>query len=327
METFQLRPRYIDEKEKIDSSLLINQDLLTRSKKLAGQDFALTFWFCRKAGEQTVGGGIFGEQSIQTKALPKGLIRSVRKSLDEVDALTGLTIKTSKSKKRADVHVYYDESVDLGTGSEYLGLTTYNEGVSMEIFLNHKAIESTNQLVYTTLHEIGHTLGLEHPHDDADSDHYLSTSILESASPRQTVMSYQQPTWDIYPEMYQFNDLKSLQKAWGKSCQNCNFLKETTSTPIKPTFKDKQINTLPDNGIIRGKAAPNSIIQVIVGNQIIGNTNANKKGKWRFIVGDEVVDLIGFGRGHAFKLEQLDPSGNLTSSDRYYIDVLPDGFF
>ncbi|WP_369793807.1 M12 family metallo-peptidase [Synechococcus sp. KORDI-100] len=138
-----------------------------------------------------MGGGIFGSQTIKTKAWPKGLIRSIQNSLNEVDALTGLTIKTSKIENNANIHLYYDTAIDLCTESEHLGTTVYNKGANMEIYINHRAIQTTNQLVYTTLHEIGHTLGLEHPHDNSDSDHYLSTSILESGSPRQTVMSYQ----------------------------------------------------------------------------------------------------------------------------------------
>ena len=299
----------------------MNQDLLLRSNELAGQDSTLTFWFCRKESEQIVGGGIFGKQTIQTQAIPKGLIKSVKKSLEEVDSLTGLTVKVSNSKKKADIHIYYDKSIDIDA-SEYLGLTTYNQGESMEIFLNQKAINSTNQLIYTTLHEIGHTLGLEHPHDDVDNDYYISTAILESAEPRQTVMSYQKPSWDIYPEMYQFNDLKSLQKSWGKACQKCNLLEASTSKPIKPRLNDEKINALPENKIIQGKGAPSSTIKVIIGNQVAGTTSINREGKWRFTIGDEIIDLVGLGRGHAFMIEQLDTSGNLTSSDRYYIDIL-----
>ena len=37
-----------------------------------------------------------------------------------------------------------------------------------------------------------------------------------------------------------------------------------------------------------------------------------------------MIDEIGFGRGHALKLKQLDPSGNDTLSDTYYFDLLPD---
>ena len=325
MDESKLNERYFDKNDKISSKFLINENLLSRSKSLADRDATLTFWFNRKPGKQFVGGGTFGAQSIKTKAWPKGLIRSIKSSLKEVDGLTGLTIKTSKLKKNANIHLYYDKTIDLGTGSECLGTTVYNEGISMEIFINYKAIQSTNQLIYTILHEIGHTLGLEHPHDDADGDHYISTSILESGSPRQTVMSYQQPTWGIYPEMYQVNDIKALQKAWGKELQTLNSLKQRTLKPSPPILSpDSKIYKISDDNIIRGKATPKSIIELSIGNQTIGRTNVNKQGTWTFFIQDAMIDSIGFGRGHALKFDQLDPSGNLTTSDRYYFDLLPD---
>ena len=100
-----------------------------------------------------MGGGIFGSQTIRTKAWPKGLIRSIENSLNEVDA-PGLTIKTSKIRNNANIHLYYDTAIDLGTGSEYLGTTVYNKKANMEIYINHRAIQTTNQLIYTTLHEM-----------------------------------------------------------------------------------------------------------------------------------------------------------------------------
>ena len=138
-------------------------------------------------------------------------------------------------------------------------------------------------------------------------------------------MSYQKPIWGIYPEMYQVNDIKALQKAWGRECETCNSLKQNTSLPSAPVLSpNSKIYKLPDSNIIKGKATPKSTIELSIGNQAMGRTNVDKKGKWDFIIQNEMIDEIGFGRGHALKLEQLDPSGNHTLSDIYYFDLLPD---
>jgi Zn-dependent peptidase ImmA (M78 family) len=106
-----------------------------------------------------------------------------------------LKIKKVKNRDKSTHQFFHDEHINLNNGIKYLGLTihnsrTKNDKGNWEIFLNNSELDSKDQFIYTALHEIGHTLGLEHPHSDSDGDFYRTTSAQNSASPSQTIMPY-----------------------------------------------------------------------------------------------------------------------------------------
>jgi hypothetical protein len=70
-------------------------------------------------------------------------------------------------------------------------------------------------LRYATIHEFGHTLGLEHPFDNGDGDYYGSTSSAASAFPEDTVMAYRSPQGSSWPTWYSTNDINALVSVWG----------------------------------------------------------------------------------------------------------------
>ncbi len=85
-----------------------------------------------------------------------------------------------------------------------------------KIYLNDQILlRNYEQLYETTLHEMGHVLGLEHPFDNNDGDFFRSTNPYASAYPEETVMSYREPATGVYPQDFTNNDLRALINIWG----------------------------------------------------------------------------------------------------------------
>lgn len=73
--------------------------------------------------------------------------------------------------------------------------------------------KGNNHWEMTILHEIGHSLGLEHPFNANDGDSFGNE---DSPTTDQTVMAYGSPaTWGQYPSWYQAIDLQALEHIWG----------------------------------------------------------------------------------------------------------------
>jgi Ca2+-binding RTX toxin-like protein len=72
-------------------------------------------------------------------------------------------------------------------------------------------------LYYAALHELGHTLGLEHPFDNSDGDVFVSANSSRSAYPEETLMAYRSPLGDQWPTWFSSNDLAALKAIWGEA--------------------------------------------------------------------------------------------------------------
>ena len=313
-------------KDKIAPEFLTSPIFAEWTKEIAS-DSSLSIWFCRKKGKQNVQGGIYGKQTIRTKKFPKNAYKAVKSELKKIDRLTGLDIKLVKNSRNADIKVFFDEKIELNSIGGHDGIAVFNhseeQNKSWEIFLSAKNIQTNNYLVYATLHEIQHALGLEHPHDNADNDFYLSTSIRSSAGAHQTLMSYDSPGWGIYPNLVSLNDIEALQHIWGES-DNTSKVFIVNDNPVRPSIAqaDNQDIISVDSSVtsdftIKGRGEKNSRLRLTLFNQLIGESKVNRNGKWKFEIDGDLLNSYSSFTGAILQVQQLDPFGHLSNSPSY----------
>ena len=326
----KLRIRYQKNGTKIDHNYLIDNQNLRFTKDILGRNKNLKFWFCPKQEEVPVRGGRFGPQLIVTKKWPKSYIKNIMRSMKELSVLTDLKIKKVKNRDKSTHQFFHDEHINLNNGIKYLGLTirnsrTKNDKGNWEIFLNNFELDSKDQFIYTALHEIGHTLGLEHPHSDSDGDFYRTTSAQNSASPSQTIMSYAIPNWNTYPTQYQANDLNAIIQGWGNSSSNYK-LDSIIRQPIVPTLdvNDNIINAK-INGkriIIDGNASPKARIRARIWKETFKDRHVSDQGEWALVIKPSDLTKAKVGSQYNLYIEQLDTSGIITRAEPYIINFI-----
>ena len=95
------------------------------------------------------------------------------------------------------------------------GITTTNFDQNkqwFEIILDgSKLLDDQSYLRYASLHEYGHTLGLEHPFDDSDGDSVGGTNPwMSSVFPEDTVMAYRRPLSGQWPQWFSASDIRAM---------------------------------------------------------------------------------------------------------------------
>ena len=187
------------------------------TRRATATDGVLDYYLHAPGGAVTVSGGGFGEQEIQSIAIPGPDQDYFNAMVRRLDSIIDLDFTQVDNPLSADVDLYYDTEIDLGGGGITLGLATTSGVGGWELYLNYPALDNDEPYRrYALIHEFGHSLGLEHPFEARDGDVFNgSTDPWSSAHPEDTVMAYRSPRSESWPEFFSDNDLNALIEVWG----------------------------------------------------------------------------------------------------------------
>ena len=204
----------------ITPDLLIEKGFESFTQGLIAKDGFFDVYLASDGAPAQVGGGGFGSQTIYPLAMDAAYVAYLKDSFQKLDGLLDLDFRFTRDSTKADLCLYLDSEVNLGDGGNTLGLATTNSAGGRnwwEVFLDGSQLaRDIAYLNYASIHEIGHTLGLEHPFDNTDGDVFEGTDPWTNAYPTETVMAYRSPlTGDVWPAWFSKNDLAALSKIWG----------------------------------------------------------------------------------------------------------------
>jgi len=198
-----------------------------------------------QGGPVAIGGGGLGEQIIQSRVIPADLSKVIESQIQRLDAWIDLDFIVSSNGSKGDIDFYVDSEIEIGsTTGITLGIALSNvnatRGGWWELLLNGPPLEADRDyLYYAALHELGHSLGLEHPFDASDGDVYQSNQSELSAYPEQTVMAYRSPLGGgDWPAAFSDSDVEALITIWGPESQSLT----TQNDVFQGTIYSEKVN-------------------------------------------------------------------------------------
>ena len=208
---------------RIDPDLLIGNSFAEFSRGTVLSDRKLITYLQTQAVSITVGGGVFGAQTIETLPADSGLQMFFWDTMKRLDQILDIDIDVTLSHNQAEVYFYLDREIKIDGNLDVLGLAISNSSSEKgwwEVFLDGPAFDgNTLYRNYALLHELGHVMGLEHPFDGGDGDVFGTTNSSFSAFPEDTVMAYRPPLNGVWPQWFSDNDLEALISLWGPQFQ------------------------------------------------------------------------------------------------------------
>jgi serralysin len=202
----------------------IYTDSLVKGPKWAG--LSLTFSFPTSAAQFT--GYTDGEPFNGFEALNGVQQAAVRAILASISGFTNLVFTESVGDSASSAVLRFGMTDDMGPGEiahAYLPNGTYEQGgdswYNNSEGWNDNPVRG-NDAWYTFMHEIGHTLGLGHPHEAVGSEPAMPA---DRDNMRYTVMSYEtgymDDDWDLV-QTYMVEDVAALQLLYGANFNTNN---------------------------------------------------------------------------------------------------------
>ncbi len=204
----------------ISANELIDPDSVDFARLFLGYEETISLYLHRDGGGVLVDGGSLSNQIILSLPISREDQNFFEDIVIELDERLDLDFLMVNTQSEADIRIFFDTEIVLPGNDVTLGLAVQCEndtGRFWEIFINTpEFIGNEDYLRYALIHELGHTLGLEHPFDNSDGDVVAGiTSPWESVFPEDTVMAYRQPLSGSWPQSYTDNDWQALVTIWG----------------------------------------------------------------------------------------------------------------
>jgi len=252
-------------------NLLIAPDFYNFTRDQLMDDRIADVYLHTSGGNIVVGGGVGGSQTIKTMAMDVLFQNYIIGVISKLDKIIDIDFNYAPDPRKSDINFYLDTTIDVGGSGTTLGIALQNYSSThnwWEIFINTPALISyPDYLHYAVIHELGHSLGLEHPFDNYDNDFYVSIDPQESAFPEDTVMAYRLPQGGNWPEWYSLNDIEALISMWGAETQkftnnNENIIGEDYSEIFDTSGGDDRIDGKSgvDALLVRGQAKDYSLV-------------------------------------------------------------------
>ena len=260
------------------------------TRRATATDGVLDYYLHAPGGAVTVSGGGFGEQEIQSIAIPGPDQDYFNAMVRRLDSIIDLDFTQVDNPLSADVDLYYDTEIDLGGGGITLGLATTSGVGGWELYLNYPALDNDEPYRrYALIHEFGHSLGLEHPFEARDGDVFNgSTDPWSSAHPEDTVMAYRSPRSESWPEFFSDNDLNALIEVWGAEAR---YLSENDDVVVGNAYRDVLLGD-GGNDELRGLSKSDLLNGGLGDDRLLGGPGSDQ------IFGGSGSDVIHGGWGH-----------------------------
>ena len=217
----------------IEIQYLIDPKLVSITEQILKEDQTVDIYIHNLDGKAWVFGGPFGSQYINSESWNASDIDFTLSLVGELDNRLGINFDLTKDRFNSDIAIYLDNEIYIDDNSNTIGLAVSNftaeQGFFWEIFLDRSDFGTSEYFRYGLIHEIAHTLGMEHPFSAHDGDVFAeNTDAWSSTFPHETVMSYRAPLNGVWPNSLTENDWNALESTWGvnsSSSSTSNYLR------------------------------------------------------------------------------------------------------
>ena len=217
----------------IEIQYLIDPKLVSITEQILKEDQSVDIYIHNLDGKAWVFGGPFGSQYINSESWNASDIDFTLSFVGELDNRLGINFDLTKDRLNSDIAIYLDNEIYIDDNSNTIGLAVSNfteeQGYFWEIFLDRSDFGTSEYFRYGLIHEIAHTLGMEHPFSAHDGDVFAeNTDAWSSTFPHETVMSYRAPLNGVWPNSLTENDWNALESTWGvnsSSSSTSNYLR------------------------------------------------------------------------------------------------------